>query len=97
VAWTCWPTPPRFRVPGTLRWCDACAPFEDNDEFIAALSVQIGAMGVTAERPKKSEGCWKCGGNGVLKVEADDYDARGEYEGPPLVVVHQPDKPEPPC
>ena len=54
----------------------------------SALAVLMPVHGVTARRPAKSKGCWKCLGNGIRKVEPGDECEHG-------MVFHRPPKPEP--
>lgn len=88
----CWCNPIHFEL------CSECEPFpaRDDDAFTAMLAVQCSFIEYdgTARRPERSKGCWKCGGDGCLKVDLAEYAARGEYSGPPLVRLHQPECPQ---
>lgn len=81
--------------PLVVEPCAQCNPFDDfKDEqkrdkaIISAIAVKISVPRATAQRPKKSEGCWKCGGEGVFFLTEKQV-ARPKVEGRPRFVFHK--------
>lgn len=74
--------------------CLQCNPFDDYEDdvkresaIISAVAMKMTIMDVTAARPKKSKGCWKCGGDGIFKVT--DKQIKRDAAGRQRFVFHR--------
>jgi hypothetical protein len=81
--------------PMLVEPCLQCNPFDDiadeskrDKAIVSALAVKLSVPGVTAKRPKKSEGCWKCGGEGVFFL-TEKQAAKPKIEGRSRFVLHR--------
>lgn len=79
---TCWCNPRLFEP------CAECEPFSDEMQVAQALAVHVPAQEITAKRPKKAKGCWKCQGDGLSEV------VEREGEEPCIVIHNDSSKPE---
>ncbi len=91
-SWDCWCEPRLFEA------CPECIPFgaipaDDQGPATAALwqaiAVQIPIHGLTAKRPKRAKGCWRCGGEGVRELTLAECPLRGK-DAPQVAVLHRP-------
>ena len=72
---TCWCKPDVYEE------CVECEPFFElpeavvQERVVQAVAVLRPSHGVQAKRPKKSKDCWRCGGDGLYLVEAEDAES----------------------